>query len=110
MLSINKMELPTYKDDEDFLTVQTQLTKHIKALAADPVASLAKLSDQDKSVLENSETHNLLAAHSLAIAHLISKIDCGALKIDPDNPEIEKEPRSAAESLLQHQSRANCLF
>ena len=104
------MELNTFKDNAAYSTVQTQISKQLEALAGDPLNNLAKLSDQDTTILESSEMHDLLARHSLAIAQLLSKMDGGALKLDPDNPDNSIEPRAAAESLIQHQTRANCLF
>ena len=104
------MELNTFKDNAAYSSVQTQISKQLEALAGDPLNNLAKLSDQDTTILESSEMHDLLARHSLAIAQLLTKMDGGALKLDPDNPDNSIEPRAAAESLIQHQTRANCLF
>ena len=86
------MELNTFKDNEAYSSVQTQISKQLDALAGDPLSNLAKLSDQDTTVLEATEIHDLLAQHSLAIAQLLSKMDGGGLKLHPDNPDDTIEP------------------
>ena len=73
------MELNTFKDNAAYSLVQTQISKQLEALAGDPLNGLAKLSDQDTTVLEASEMHDFLTRHSLAIAQLLSKMDGGAL-------------------------------
>ena len=47
------MELNTFKDNAAYSSVQTQISKQLEALAGDPLNNLAKLSDQDTTILES---------------------------------------------------------